>query len=583
MEKDKTINEISLSSVLLRTAWLLADAAIFGLAMYKTIEYALLYMDGVTGTLSLVVALAAAATAIIALRITRVRWFKECFVPAQKVFDNLPRHPIKIKCMQIVQANAELFFIGGIALLMMRLSLIQGNSQSFTWIPLEWHKYPLTFKLLVKTSPVFAIFIATMVVAGAFLIEKRNRWITMPITTVAIYIALKQCSIISKEESFILYFFIYILPLFGLFAALAARRKILAMRLLAYCAIPFILMWHYFGWMPYISERSFTRSPGVEKLYPRMGNKSEFPLAFLRDFKLDPSERNLFTAYGPTSGIIKLDLRLKKIYLLDTPKDMVRYIQFSSEPGRFYALDWSKYDLLTITSEPLRIVRRENAYFRNGLYVPFYFLLKNDKIYATYTEQPGLAEFELNPLKLHRKILFRELGLTKFRSGVMLAAIDPLRDRIFVEIGMTDQRDKFVVARIDLKTFRMDGKAEMPEGGLELLSIPGHRRVLATSFYSDRIYEFDMDTMKRTRILRGPVSCRNLVYDKHHNMLIGTGFLKGELRFIDYGTGRTLKTARIGNKASSLAIGADGRRIYLGSSWGIFRVDIARFLGASLR
>jgi hypothetical protein len=199
-------------------------------------------------------------------------------------------------------------------------------------------------------------------------------------------------------------------------------------------------------------------------------------------------------------------------------------------------------------------------------------------MYATYSERPGVAEYSLRPLRLRRFINLRESGLTRFRSGVWKAALDPVRNKLFVELGMTDLRDKFLIARIDLKTFKIDGTAELPEGGLELTTIPGKRRVIATSFFSNKLYEFDMDTMKSTRVLRGPASCRNLVYDKRRELLIGTGFLNGDLRIMDFRTGRTLARANVGNKAASLFLTPGSDSLYLGSARGIFRVDMSRFL-----
>ena len=477
----------------------------------------------------------------------------------------------------IASVAMEVLFVGAAALALSLLSQVSGKGQSFTWVPLEWHKYPYTFKLFLETSPALAALVAVVVVAGSFAISSLGRAWTVPPASLALLFAWKQCTTISKEDSFILYFFIYLAPLALLVAALWLRRERAAMRLLAYCGFPFMMMTHYCGWTPYIRDMSFTGAPGVVKIYPREGAAAEFPLAYLRDFSVDPEEKILYTSYGPTSGVIRLDLKTGGAQVLDTPNGTVRYIQLTPDPDKIYALDSMNFDLLTVRTDPLRITGSENASFGNGLVVPFHFILKGGKLYATYTERPGFAEFDMEPLKPRRKILFREAGVTKFGSGVMLGAVDAVKDKIFIEVGMTDGRDRFSVVRVDLEDFRIDGKAEIPEGGLELIALPEKRKVLATSFYSDRIYEIDMDTMETGRVLHGPVSCRSLVYDARRDMLIGTGFLSGELRFIDYATGRTLKAGRVGNKAGSLELGPGGDRVYLGSSWGIFSVDIDKY------
>ena len=331
--------------------------------------------------------------------------------------------------------------------------------------------------------------------------------------------------------------------------------------------------------MPVIRDRAFLSMPGVQRIYPRPGQDSEFPLAFFRDFQVDPRGRRLFTAYGPTSGIVRMDIETGAVKVLHTEAELVRYIDLVPERNAFYALDWMNMDMLTLGMDSMKITKRESVYFgREKLYVPVFYIEAGDRMYATYSERPGVAEFLLRPLRLNRWVRFGDAGLTRFRTGVWKAALDPRGNKLFAEAGMVNLKDEFLIVRVDLDTFKVDATAVMPEGGLELTAIPDKRRIIATSFFSRNLYEFDMDTLESTRVLRGPLSCRNLVYDASRNTLVGTGFLNGELRVLDFDSGKTILATHVGNKAASLFLTPDGQDLFLGSSWGIFRVRMDAFM-----
>lgn len=543
-------------------AWLLMDAVVFSLALYKTIEFALLRADGVIDNITCFLVIGPMAICVGMLRRAFINWHGGKLIPG---------------------LIAEYIVAGGLTALMARLSFVQRKTQSFSWLPLEWHKLLSNHSLLVKVSPGFAAAIAVAVIFVVWLFSKQKRAALIAVVVPVIALTFLQCSVVTKEQSYAVYIITYVGPLLVVAAAALAKAPRLGARATVIAAAALILLWHYIGWVPLILNKSFTRMPGVEKLYPAPGHKPDFPLAFFRDFQVEPSGRRLFTAYGPTSGVIRFDLGAKKLDLLDTPGALVRYVYLDPPRNEFYALDWVSSDMLTLSMDTMKVLRRENMYFKDGLFVPVHFMLRKDKIYATYSERPGLAEFSIKPLKLRRKLMFRDLKLTKFRSGVWKEAIDEQTGKLFVEIGMTDAIDKFLLARVDTAAFKVDATAVLPEGGLELLPIPSRRTIIATSFFNNNMYEFGMDSMRLIRKLEGPRSCRNLVYDGKRNLLIGTGFLDGELRVMDYNTGKTLLTASVGNKAASLFLTPDNETLYLGGAWGIFRVRLEKFLANTLK
>lgn len=540
------------------TLWLLADACVYALALYKGVDYALLHVEGLLSAPGLWMRLGAVLFVLGALRWAWARRGRA------RVWPGLV---------------AEWLVAGGACLALSRLSLIQRKAQSFSWLPLEWHKLLDNHWLLARVTPLFALGMAALVVLGVWLFVRKKRGLLLAILAAAAALTYYQCTIMAKQGTLGVYLVMYVFPLLLVAFAAAARWPRMGARTLVLAAASLILLWHYIGWMPLLFDRSFEKAAGVERVYPRAGQAPEFPLAFFRDFQVEPSGRYLFTAYGPTSGIVRLDTHTGRTAILRTTAELVRYIDLMPERNSFLALDWMNSDLLTLDMDTMKIRGRESMYFGSRqLFVPLFFIEDGDRLLATYTERPGVAEFSMRPLKLMRWINLRERGLTGFRSGVWKAALDRETNALFVEAGMVNLRNEFLLLRVDLEKFAVSGKAALPEGGLELIAIPDKRRIIAASFFSDRLYEFDMDTLERTRVLRGPRSCRNLAYDPGRNLLIGTGFLDGELRVLDYASGRTVKRAIIGNKAASLFLSPDGEILYLGSSRGVFKVRMKQFL-----
>jgi hypothetical protein len=538
--------------------WLLGDACVFALALFKGVEYSLLHMEGLVSRAGLGAGLGLMLGALAALRWSWARRSGARMWPGLAV---------------------EWAAAGGACLALARLSLIQNKAQSFAWLPLEWHKLLDNHWLLVRVTPTFALALAALVVLGVWLFVGRRRGWLLFGTAAAVVLTYYQCTIMAKQGTLGVYLVMYVFPLLLVGIAAAARCARMGARTLVLAAASLILLWHYIGWAPVIRDKSFEKMPGVERIYPLQGQAPEFPLAFFRDFQVDPQGQFLYTAYGPTSGIVRLDVQTGAVRVLRTHAELVRYIDLVPERNTFFALDWMNADMLTLGMDTMQIQERENVYFeKQQLYVPVFYIEDGPRMLATYSERPGVAEFSLYPLKLKRWINLREQGVTGFRSGVWKAALDPAANKLFVEAGMVNLRDEFLLLRIDLDTFTIDGAAVLPQGGLELTVVPRARRIIATSFFSDRLYEFDMDTMKRTRVLRGPRSCRNLVYDANRDLLIGTGFLDGELRVIDFKSGNTITRAAVGNKAASLYITPDSADLYLGSSWGVFRVRLNEFL-----
>jgi hypothetical protein len=284
----------------------------------------------------------------------------------------------------------------------------------------------------------------------------------------------------------------------------------------------------------------------------------------------------LFTAYGPTSGLVRLDLATGDVKIIPTPTGLVRYIWTQDETPKVYAIDWIASELLVVDKKTFT-ARRHNIYRRDAS-IPFSLQVAGNRIYVTSTERPGLTEYDINTMRVIRKLDLRPY--TSFRSGVWRMMYDPGADKLFIEMGYTDLSDRNKLIRVDRKRMRVDGQAIIPAGGLEMLPIPSKRRIITASFFTTALWEYDMDTMKFVRRIEGPINCRNMAYDERRGLIYATSFLGGTLHAIRYSDGKTVKKLRLGNKASSLFLSPEPahKTLYLGNSWGVLKMDLERFL-----
>lgn len=540
----------------------LVDACLFVGIMFQGVQNNLLWREGLYGT--------AAALGLHALCIALLAALHAGYVR----FAQQPQH--KKRRLNRFLADLALYIIFTVPLTLFTYIVPQKGKPDFAWLPLEWHKLPANVALLAKITPVlFTGEIVCFVFLAYLLCAKRKRGIPVVASGALFATVFFQLFTLSKESNLIFYFFQYAsIPLAAFAAALLNRPRMFARAALA-STVVVLLYWQYIGVAPHNPRPARMPDPSVSVIYPKEGEEPEFPLVFFRDFFVDSSRNMLFTAYGPTSGLVRLDLSRGDVEIIPTPTGLVRYIWTRDDMPKVYAIDWIASELLVVDKE--RFTARHHNIYRRDASIPFSLQVVGNRIYVNSTERPGLTEYDISTMRVIRTLDLRPY--TRFRSGVWRMMYDPGADKLFIEIGYVDLRDRNKLIRVDRKRMRVDGQTIIPAGGLEMLPISSRRRVITASFFTTSLWEFDMDTMKFIRRIEGPINCRNMVYDDRRGFIYATSFLGGTLHVIRYSDGKTIRRLRLGNKASSLFLSPEPahKTLYLGNSWGVLKMDLDKF------
>lgn len=473
-----------------------------------------------------------------------------------------------------------------VALLALPLHALGALSQSaptimgsHAWIAQEWAKLPANLALVARVAGPWAALPGLVVLGFAHAAGSRaGRLAAAAVAGTAITASVHLIGAIGADDRVAAYAALFALPWLAVAVAALAGRSRWLTRCALVASIAALLLASYAGLLPAGHARAFLDAPGVRRVYPRAGERADFPLAFLRDFHVDAARGALYTSFGPTSGLVRVGLGDGVATIIPTPDDLVRHLAPAPDGAGLLALEWVHGELLTLSTEPFAIASRLPLTGPRR-YVPMSFLVGRDRLAVVFTEEPGLAEVDRASGAVGRTLDFRALGLTRFRSGAWEAVGNVDDGVMFVEIGATDERGGYLLARIDLERFAVTASAPLPDGGLGLLRVPTHGAVLSAGFFTDRIAELDEHTLAVRRVLAAPLNCRALVYDARRDLILATAFLPGELWAIRWADGAVLRRDRIGNKSLSMALDTARDRLYVGSRDGIFEVDLGRYLG----
>jgi len=582
----------------LRVAVLSADALAFLALSFLSVRANLLMRDGVisSGSGALQLVTYAACLAALALGLPGVL--------------GSPRRPAGV-VLELAGLAAFVWFPGWLS------DTPPRKAETYLWLAQEWAKIPDNLVLLAQLFP-WTVAAALLVLLLATYLAARPTRIPFGAVAALAIAALVLWGIFGLGAGLrsIVYIFVYALP--WLLAALgfALRRTRLATRASAIGTATAMLFVPYVGAIPF-GHSGFERVPGVRRIpvHPRLPGQAPVPLAFVRAFTLDPERRELYSSYGPTSGVMKLDVVSGALDTIPSENSLVRNLW--TEPGldHLLALDWIYGDLLEIGKEPFAVRKRFDLTGGNRV-VPMSLVVGRERLETVFTEFPGVVELDrvdlkpespahdavngeaaapaprvtVEPADLNgsrtqaevvdagRSLWLRDLGLTRFRSGAWYAVGDVDAGFLVMEIGAVDSAKRFRLVRVDLNRFAVDRTTELPDGGLAMLRVPEHGSVFTAGFFSDRLTEIDERTLDIRRTLRGPRNCRELVYDPKRDLLLATSFLAGELWTIRYSDGQVLRVDRVGNKSMSLALDSRRDLLYLGSRDGIFEIDLATYL-----
>ena len=474
----------------------------------------------------------------------------------------------------VTVADVALFLLAGHAA--MKVAKIGAtNVMSFLWLPLEWAKLPQDAALMWKAFPLSTL-VFWMAAAGLVFLVVVLRWrYIVAIVTVVALVLITPLIIEMGSENRIMLYFIFLLPL--IFAAIIAIFNHLRLftRLFFVGGNMLVILLFYLGSIPFFPG-NLHLPPGTEKLYPASGEKAAFPLQFMRGFQLDAARNSLFTTFGPTSGIVKLDLGTRKARILASP-GLIRALWTSENTHELLAMEFVHMQLLRIDKDRFNITKRVNL-SAHAVVAPMDFAIAGEKIFIVSCDKPSVTRFDLRTMKNERQVNFRRMGITTFNSGGLQIARDERQGRLFVELGMVNPSGLYLLLRIDPQDLMPERYAALPEGGLGLFTLPQKRSVIQASFLSKNLYEVDMDTMRVRRVFSGVLTCRSLIYDEKRDILIASSFTTGKLAFIRYSDAKTLGSYYIGKKPLALLLVPNEDAFYFGSASGIFRTDLNKAL-----
>ena len=79
----------------------------------------------------------------------------------------------------------------------------------------------------------------------------------------------------------------------------------------------------------------------------------------MRELVLSPDRRFLYTIFGPSSGIVRIDLEQDDVHVL-TVHGLSRYLWPDFENNEIVTVDWDVGDFLVFSADPFARARRVN-------------------------------------------------------------------------------------------------------------------------------------------------------------------------------------------------------------------------------
>lgn len=544
--------------------FLIVDAVLLDYAFYRTVEIQLYSHE--TGLRSSLACWTAAGTIVLAVLLNRLyrsfhdkSWFRTLFV------DLLWLVPLGLLLPGVLTKIPPTVHEG------------TKSSISFLWLPMEWHKYPYNIALIADTLPLASYAAVAMFFLSACLAAaKRTRILG---TGLYLLIAVVIGSRLGTDQmGFRSPFFrlVFCGP-WVLMAVLAWRGSLRGICRTQILAGSLAVLWTYYtAVLPWRDSSPAHLPPGTQVLYPPEDGESEFPLQHTRQIWVDPAQRALFATYGPTSGIVRLNIDTGRLDNMHTD-GLIRHFWTTPDDPYLYAIEWIYDDLWTIDKATFTLLRKRHL-MDGVLVAPIDIDVMGDHFYVASTEHPALTQFSNRDFRRTGQLDFHADGVTLFRSGAWRVVPDPLSSTLFVHLGMVDHTDRFQLLRVAPDPLRVVDSIDLPAGGLEMIPIPNHRSLLLPDFYSDRIFEIGMDPFAVRRIIRSVTNARSTAYDPGRDLLYVASSMTGEFVAHRYLDGKAVFRSWIGKKPSSMYYEPTEDALYIGSSAGILRLNPSEFL-----
>ncbi|MGB0592030.1 MAG: YncE family protein [Myxococcota bacterium] len=379
-----------------------------------------------------------------------------------------------------------------------------------------------------------------------------------------------------------------------------ARRgyHLLAARLLPSSYILMTLFLSYAGMIPLYGpgELALTQDSVYIEEHPAVSIIAEPPdgavgrsFTFLRQIQRTPG--HLFASYGPSCGIISLDMLTKEVDHLHIP-GLFRDMQMLEDPYRLWALNWRQADLLLVDPIEFEIACTVDL-FAKDIPKPYFMAWHGETLYLTNGTPPRLFELKANvtstsggpwrggeaqcDFEVVKMVDLHEVGYTPYQDAIHYSYFHAPTRKIYLSVGILEETYMMGLVEVDVDTFEVTRDLRLPAGGIFFNESTD--TFLLPSFYYDRMYEARRDDLTVIREFPADPRSFKVAFDVARQLIYASSRITGTVRVIDYATGETLHNLPVGAKSEPLYYDEKADALFTGGASGIVQIDLARLLG----
>ena len=377
-----------------------------------------------------------------------------------------------------------------------------------------------------------------------------------------------------------------------------ARRgyHLLASRLLPSTYVLMTLFLSYAGMIPLYGPAELALTPDARYIeeHPAVSIIAEPPMALsvarLPSFdKFNETPGHLFASYGPSCGIISLDMLTKEVNHLHIP-GLFRDMQML-EDYRLWALNWRQADLLLVDPIEFEVACSVDL-FEEDIPKPYFMAWNGDTLYLTNGTPPRLFELKVQvesrrrdpwrggkaqcDVEVVKMVDLHEVGYTPYQGRIHYSYFHAPTRKIYLSVGILEQTYMMGLVEVDVDTFEVTETCACLPGHLlqrehrhlhlaELLLRP-HVRSDPGRPEGDRQFPADPRSFK-------------VAYDKERELIYASSRITGSVRVIDYKSGETLHNLPVGAKSEPLYYDEAADALFTGGASGIVQIDLSRLLG----
>ena len=483
----------------------------------------------------------------------------------------------------------------------------------FNFITTELVKLPFWIYLLATSCPYFTTLFALGALATTIcwrvapthkLVQRLPRYLVWAFSITVVYkLAFSYTGegiegFISNGSQALLYLFIFASAPGALVWFGRRGYLLLASRLIPSSWILITLFLNYTGVVPLYGwgELAFTsdttyieENKGVRVIAepPEGGLGRSFN--FLRQIQRTPDR--LFASYGPSCGILSVDLLSRQVDHLHIP-GLFRDMQMLDDPYRLWAANWRQGDLILVDPISFEIACTIDV-FAQDIPKPYHMAWDGETLYLTNLNPPRLFETKVTvskynggtwrggpakcDLEIVRMLDFHEIGYTPYQDAAHYSYFHKPTGKIYVSIGVLEDTYLMGMAEVDIHTWEVTGDIRLPAGGI--FFIEETDTFILPSFYYGKMWEVRREDLSVIRELDADPRSFKLAFDPQRRLIYAASRITGTVRVIDYATGETLHRLPVGAKSEPLDYDEEKDVLYTGGASGIVQIKLDELLG----